>query len=117
MRLPAGSCLSPLAMAVMLSLPLFCTPSMSTIQTGLTWHTVGGVWVLLRTTICWYQCCSETSPDFSKRVRERFDSETRFEMSKRGTCMPNFNIQARTARDQVEVPTWYLPAQQEHDVW
>ena len=33
-------------MDVMLSLPLLCTPSLSSIQPGLTWPTDGGVWVL-----------------------------------------------------------------------
>ena len=32
-------------MDVMLSLPLLCTPSLSSIQAGLTWPTEGGVWV------------------------------------------------------------------------
>ena len=41
----AGSCLSQLAMDVMLSLPLLCTPTLSSIQSGLTWPTEGGMWV------------------------------------------------------------------------
>ena len=32
-------------MDVMLSLPFLCTPSLSSIQSGLTWPTEGGVWV------------------------------------------------------------------------
>ena len=45
MHPPAAACLSQLAMDVMLSLPLLCTPSLSSIQSGLTWPTNGGVWV------------------------------------------------------------------------
>ena len=45
MHPPTGSCLSQLAMDVVLSLSALCTPSLSWIQSGLTWHTVGGVGV------------------------------------------------------------------------